>query len=385
LWSITDIGSQPVTSAVGGKANVTTDPSWGRLVIQNGLQSIILDPDRFNQDCYDPEMGTIRCRWVMRRRQFIGLIGGAAVWPLSARGQQKGRVSTICLVGVGSTIGEEARRAFESACSEFGWVEGRNIHIVYRSAEPSQMRAAVAELVASAPAIIVALGTSVLNAVREATTSIPVVFVGISDPEGVGIVANLARPGGNMTGLANFEPSMGGKWLQTLKEIAPHLTQIGILRFAGTQVRILRNIEGNAAASGMRVVDCPVRDGSEIREAIGAFDGEPDTGIIVFPDPVLGTFRSLIFELVAKQHHPTIYPFRSDAQAGGLLSYGINIIDQLRRSAFYVDQILKGARPGDLPVQAPTKFELVINLKTAKALGLDVPQALLARADEVIE
>ena len=135
----------------------------------------------------------------------------------------------------------------------------------------------------------------------------------------------------------------------------------------------------------MRVVDCPVRDGSEIREAIGAFDGEPDTGIIVFPDPVLGTFRSLIFELVAKQHHPTIYPFRSDAQAGGLLSYGINIIDQLRRSAFYVDQILKGARPGDLPVQAPTKFELVINLKTAKALGLDVPQALLARADEVIE
>jgi len=321
----------------------------------------------------------------MRRRQFIGLIGGVAAWPLSAYGQQKGHVSTIGLVGSGSTIGDETRRTFESACSEFGWVEGRNIHIVYRSADPSQMRAVVAELVASAPAIIVAFGTSVLNAVREATNSIPVVFVGISDPEGVGLVANLARPGGNMTGLANFEPSMGGKWLQTLEEIAPHLTQVGILRFAGTQVRILGNIERNAAASKMKVVDCPVHDGPEIQAAIGGFDGDPSTGLIVLPDPVLGAFRSLILELVAKRHHPTIYPFRIDAEAGGLLSYGINILDQLRRSAFYVDQILKGARPGDLPVQAPTKFELVINLKTAKALGLDVPQTLLARADQVIE
>jgi putative ABC transport system substrate-binding protein len=321
----------------------------------------------------------------MRRRQFIGLIGGAAAWPLAARGQQKTRYPTIGVVGPASTNDEEARRAFESACSEFGWVEGRNIHIVYRRAESSQMRAVVAELLASAPDVIVAFGTSVLNAVREATNSIPVVFVGISDPEGVGIVANLARPGGNMTGLANFEPSMGGKWLQTLEEIAPRLTQVGVLRFAGTQVRILRNIEDNAASSGMKVVDCPVHDGPEIRAAIGAFDGEPGTGLIVLPDPIFATSLSLILELAAKQHHPTIYPFRSDAQAGGLLSYGINILDQVRRSAFYVDQILKGARPGDLPVQAPTKFELVINFKTAKALGLDVSQTLLARADEVIE
>jgi putative tryptophan/tyrosine transport system substrate-binding protein len=320
----------------------------------------------------------------MRRRQFIGLIGGAAAWPLAARGQQKARYPTVGLVGPASA-NDETRRTFEFACSEFGWVEGRNIHIVYRSAEPSQMRAVVAELVASAPAVIVAYGTSVLNAVREATNSIPVVFVGISDPEGVGIVANLARPGGNMTGLANFEPSMGGKWLQTLKEIAPHLTQVGVLRFAGTQVRILRNIEDNAASSGMKIVDCPAHDVPEIRAAIGAFDGEPDTGLIVLPDPIFGANLSLIFELVAKEHHPTIYPFRRDAQAGGLLSYGINLLDQVRRSAFYVDQILKGARPGDLPVQAPTKFELVINLRTAKAMGLDVPQALLARADEVIE
>lgn len=321
----------------------------------------------------------------MRRRQFIGLIGGAAAWPLAARGQQKVRYPTIGLVGLTSTNDGENRRTFESACSDFGWLEGHNIHIVYRWAESSQMRAVVTELVASAPDVIVAYGTSVLNAVREATNSIPVVFVGISDPEGVDIVANLARPGGNMTGLANFEPSMGGKWLQTLKEIAPHLTQIGALRFAGTQVRILRNIEDNAASSAMKVVDCPVHDGPEIRAAIGAFDGEPGTGLIVFPDPIFGTNLPLIFELAAKQHHPTIYPFRSNAQAGGLLSYGINLLDQVRRSAFYVDQILKGARPGDLPVQAPTKFELVINLKTAKALGLDVPATLLTRADEVIE
>jgi putative ABC transport system substrate-binding protein len=321
----------------------------------------------------------------MRRRQFISLIGGAAAWPLAARGQQKARLPTIGVVGPASRNDEETRRVFESACSEFGWVEGRNIHTVYRWTESSRMRAVVAELVASAPDIIVAFGTSVLNAVWEATNSIPVVFVGISDPEGVGIVANLARPGGNMTGLANFEPSMGGKWLQTLKEMAPHLTQVGVLRFAGTQVRILKNIQDNAASSGMKVVDCPVHDGPEIRVAIGAFDGEPDAGLIVLPDPIFGTSRSLILELAAKEHHPTIYPFRSDAQAGGLLSYGINILDQLRRSAFYVDQILKGARPGDLPVQAPTKFELVINMKTAKALGLTVPPSLLIRADEVIE
>ena len=321
----------------------------------------------------------------MQRRQFIGLIGGAAAWPVSASGQQKTRYPTIGLVGLASTNDEEARRVFESACSDFGWVEGRNVHIVYRTAEPAKMRGVVGELVASTPDIIVALGTSVLNAVREATNSIPVVFVGISDPEGVGIVANLARPGGNMTGLANFEPSMGGKWLQTLKEIAPHLTQVGVLRFAGTQVRILRNIEDNAALSGVKIVDCPVHDGPEIRVAIGAFDGEPGVGFVVLPDPIFGPSLSLILELAAKQRHPTIYPFRTDAQAGGLLSYGINILDQVRRSAFYIDRILKGARPGDLPVQAPTKFELVINLKTAKALGLDVSQALLARADEVIE
>jgi putative tryptophan/tyrosine transport system substrate-binding protein len=324
----------------------------------------------------------------MRRREFIGLMGSAAASPFAARAQQGARYRTICILTVASADDAETLRrvkAFESAWPELGWVEGRNIHAVYRWADPSQMRAVVAELVASAPDVIVVSGTSVLTAVREATNSIPVVFTGISDPEGAGIVASLARPGGNMTGLANFEPSMGGKWLQTLKEIAPGLTRVGVLRIAGTQARILQSIEAYAASSAMEAVDCPVSDGPGIRAAISAFDGAPSTGLIMVPDPILAAYGSMIIELAANQHHPAIYPFRNFAEDGGLLSYGINILDQVRRSAFYVDQILKGARPGDLPVQAPTKFDLVINLKTAKAPGLDVPQTLLARADEVIE
>ena len=242
-----------------------------------------------------------------------------------------------------------------------------------------------AEVVAAAPDLIVANGTSVLNAVREATSTIPVVFIGVSDPEGVGIVTNLARPGGNMTGVANFEPAMGGKWLQVLKEIAPALTRVGVLHVPKTHVRILRSIQENAAPSAVEFADCPVLDESGIRAAIAAFEGQPRTGLIVLPDPILVSLRSVIVELAARQHHPTIYPLRIFTEGGGLVSYGINIAEQVRRSALYVDRILKGARPGDLPVEAPTKFELVINLKTAKAIGLDVPPTLLARADEVIE
>jgi putative ABC transport system substrate-binding protein len=220
--------------------------------------------------------------------------------------------------------------------------------------------------------------------VRAATSTIPVVFIGISDPEGVGIVANLARPGGNMTGVANFEPAMGGKWLEVLKETAPNLTRVGVLRIPNTHVRILRSIQESAASSAMEVVDCPVLDEAGTRAAIAAL-AQPRTGLIVLPDPILVNLRSAIFEMAAKQHHPAIYPFRSFTEEGGLLSYGINIAEQVRRSAYYVDRILKGARPGDLPVEAPTTFELVINLKTAKAMGLDVPATLLARADQVIE
>jgi putative ABC transport system substrate-binding protein len=247
------------------------------------------------------------------------------------------------------------------------------------------MRTQASELVAAAPEVLLADGTSVLAALREATQSIPIVFIAVSDPEGAGIVANLARPGGNMTGFANFEPAMGGKWLQTLKEIAPHLVRVGVIRNPAALTRIRQSIETEAASMGIETVDCGVRNADEINAAIGAFAGQPNTGLIVLPDPIMLAYRGMIIELAAKQRHPAVYPLRSYAIDGGLLAYGVSVQDQARRSAFYVDRILKGELPGDLPVQAPTKFELVINLKAAKALGLAIPPALLARADDVIE
>jgi putative ABC transport system substrate-binding protein len=321
----------------------------------------------------------------MRRRDFLSLAGAAAAWPCAVRARQ-GNPTVVVIMGPSANDAEWQRRVkvLESVLRDLGWAEGRNIHVEYRWADPRQFRAVAAEVVAAAPDVIVANGTSVLNAVRAATSTIPVVFIGISDPEGVGIVANLARPGGNMTGVANFEPAMGGKWLEVLKETAPNLTRVGVLRIPNTHVRILRSIQESAASSAVEIVDCPVLDEAGIRAAIAAL-AQPRTGLIVLPDPILVNLRSVIFEMAAKQHHPAIYPFRSFTEEGGLLSYGINIAEQVRRSAYYVDRILKGARPGDLPVEAPTTFELVINLKTAKAMGLDVPATLLARADQVIE
>jgi putative ABC transport system substrate-binding protein len=328
-------------------------------------------------------------RAAMNRRDFIRLFGGGLVgWPFAALAQQKGQLATVgAIMGFSPNypLAQKEVKVFERALAELGWSEGRNIHLDYRWASSSEMPATAGALVASNPSVILANGSSVLAAVRAATSSIPIVFIGISDPEGVGVVANLARPGGNMTGVANFEPSMGGKWLQTLKEIAPRLTRVGVLRFDRTQARILQSVVTDGAAGRTDVVDCSILDEPGLRTAIGAFNGQNSAGLIVLPDPFFGTYRSTIFELAAKQRHPAIYPFRSFADDGGLISYGVDLLDQVRRCASYVDQILKGARPGDLPVQAPTKFEMVINLKTARALGLDVSPALLARADEVIE
>jgi putative tryptophan/tyrosine transport system substrate-binding protein len=326
----------------------------------------------------------------MRRREFITLLGGTAAWPLMADAQQRERLRRIgVLLGLSAKDKEEQLRvkAFESAWPELGWVEGRNIHVDYRWApgDIALMRTQASELVATAPEVILAEGTSVLAALLEATQSIPIVFFGVSDPEGAGIVTNLARPGGHLTGFANFEPAMGGKWLQTLKEIAPHLTRIGVIRNPAALTRIRQSIETEAASMGIETIDCGVRGADEISAAIGAFAGQPTTGLIILPDPILLAHRGLIIELAARQRHPAVYPLRSFAIDGGLLTYGVDVQDQARRSAFYIDRILKGARPGDLPVQAPTKFDLVINLKTAKTLGLTVPPTLLARADEVIE
>lgn len=278
-------------------------------------------------------------------------------------------------------------KAFESAWPELGWMEGRNIEVDYRWApgDFSLMRTEAAKLVATAPEVILANGTSVLTALREVTQSIPIVFLGVSDPEGAGIVANLARPGGHMTGFTNFEPAIGGKWLQILKEVAPLVSRVGVVRNPAALARIWQNIETEAASTGIEAIDCGARGAGEINMAISAFRGQPNSGLIVLPDPIMLAHRELIIELAAKQHHPAVYPFRSFVDSGGLLSYGVDLQDQARRSAFYIDRILKGARPGDLPVQAPTKFELVMNLKTAKTLGLTIPTTLIARADEVIE
>jgi len=326
----------------------------------------------------------------MLRREFITIAGGAAASSLAAQAQQGSRLRRIgVLMGLSADDeeGKLRRKAFESAWPELGWIEGRNIRVDYRWAhgDTELMRTQASELVATAPEVVLADGTSVLAALREATQSIPVVFFGVSDPEGAGIVSNLARPGGHMTGFANFEPTMGGKWLQTLKEIAPHLTRVGVIRNPAGLTRVSQSIETEAASMGIEAIDCGVRSADEIKTAIRAFSGQPTTGLIVLPDPILVANRRLIIELAAEQRQPAVYPLRSYAVDGGLLAYGTDVQDQTRRSAFYIDRILKGARPGDLPVQAPIKFELVINLKTAKLLGLTVPPTLLARADEVIE
>ena len=222
-------------------------------------------------------------------------------------------------------------------------------------------------------------------AVRQATQSIPTVFVGISDPEGAGVVANLSRPGGNLTGFANFEPAIGGKWLQTLKEVAPNVTRVAVLRNPDGLKRIMTAIETSAPAFGVEALECSARNAEEIARVLGSVAGQPNTGLIMMPDPILTISGRLIIDWAATNRVPALYPFRSLVADGGLMCYGVDVADQVRRAAFYIDRILNGEKPADMPVQAPTKFELVINLRTAKALGLTVPPTLLARADEVIE
>ncbi len=238
---------------------------------------------------------------------------------------------------------------------------------------------------ASAPEVILAGGTPVLAAVREATDTIPIVFVGVSDPEGGGVVTSLSKPGGRITGFANFEPQISGKWLDLLKQIAPRVTGAAVLRNADALARFMQAFEEGALSLGMHATELNARNAVEIERALDAVSAQPNIGLIVLPDPIFAASRRAIIELAARHRIPAVYPFRSFTEDGGLISYGVDVADQMRRAAFYIDRILKGERPGDLPVQAPTKFELVINLKTAKALGLTIPSGVLAVADEVIE
>jgi putative ABC transport system substrate-binding protein len=328
----------------------------------------------------------------MRRRSFITLLGGAAAWPLAARAQLSERVRRVGVLmhlAADDPEGQPRITAFEQGMRELGWAVGRNLQIDYRwaASDPDRLRKYAAELVALAPDVVLALaGTPLVVALQQATATVPIVFVGVADPVGAGLVENLARPGGNTTGFTVYEYSMSGKWLELLKEIAPRVTRAAVVRelaIAGTGQ--LGAIQSVAPSLGVELFPIGVRDAGEIERAVTAFSRGSNGGLIVTGSPSTAVHRHQIITLAAKHYLPAVYPYRYFVASGGLISYGPDLIDQFRRGASYVDRILKGEKPADLPVQAPTKYELVINAKTAKQLGIDVPPTLIARADEVIE
>jgi putative tryptophan/tyrosine transport system substrate-binding protein len=329
----------------------------------------------------------------MRRREFILLLGSAAAaWPLAARAQQRDRVPRIGVyLAIAEDDPEAPRRieAFRKGLQELGWTEGRNVGVEYRfgAADAGRIATQVAELVALKPDVIVGNSTPVVTALRQATRSIPVVFVQIIDPVGGGLVESLARPGGNMTGFSDFEFGTASKWLELLKEIAPSETRAAVLMQQGLAPNIgfLRALEDVAPSLGVQLTAVRVRDAEEIERGLDGFACQSNGGLIVLPSPVSAVHRDTVIKLAVRHRLRAIYPFRYFVLSGGLLSYGVDNVELYRRGASYVDRILKGASPADLPVQHPTKFEIVINLRTAKALGLDIPPTLLARADEVIE
>jgi putative tryptophan/tyrosine transport system substrate-binding protein len=329
----------------------------------------------------------------MRRRDFITLLGGAAAWPLAARAQQSGQARRVGVIIASAQSDPEAQlraRSFEAGLRELGWVEGRNLRLDYRFVpEAGRLRAQATELVGLAPDVILAVATPVVAGLLPVSRNVPIVFAQVTDPIGSGFVPNLARPGGRLTGFTTFEFSVGSKWLEALKEIAPAVKRVAVVFSPDTApfAPLFWQPVVDAAARSFAVapMQMPVRDGGELTGEIEAFARESDGGLIVLPDVSTINNRDLIIALAARHRLPAVYPIRSFAAGGGLFSYGMDVADTFRRAASYVDRILKGAKPGDLPVQAPGKYELVINLTTARALGLTVPPLMLARADEVIE
>jgi putative ABC transport system substrate-binding protein len=329
----------------------------------------------------------------MRRREFITLLGGLSIaLPLVARAQQPERMRRIgiLLAATADDAAYQARvGAFLQALALLGWTIGRNVKIETRWAtlNAAELRRHAAELVALAPDVIVAHGAGPVGALLQATRTVPIVFPILGDPVGAGYVESLARPGGNTTGFMNIEFSMGGKWLELLKEIAPNATRVAVLRDTAEGSGTSQFAAIQAVAPSLRVEVSPVnmRDAGEIEHSVAAFARAPNGGLILTASGSAQLHRELIVTLAARYNLPAVYSERTFVAAGGLVSYGPDYIDQYRRAAGYADRILKGEKPADLPVQAPTKYELAINLKTAKVLGLTVPPSLLARADEVIE
>jgi ABC-type uncharacterized transport system substrate-binding protein len=324
----------------------------------------------------------------MKRRKFITLMGGAAAWPLAVRAQPTGTRRVGVLLG-GAATGRPELAAFVQALQQLGWIEGRNLRLEYRSGlgNAADTRKYAQELAAQAPDVIMVSGAGPLAGLLAATRAIPVVFTSVVDPVGTGIVESMSRPGGNATGFIQFEYSLSGKWLELLKQIAPGVTRATVLRdqeeSAGVgQFAVIQSV---ASSLGVEVVPVNVRDPGEIERTVTAFARGAGSAMVVTASAPTLVHRDRIVALAARLRLPAVYPRRLYVEAGGLTSYGFDIVDQYRRAAGYVDRILKGEKPADLPVQAPTKYELVINLKTAKALGLEVPPTLLARADEVIE
>ena len=326
----------------------------------------------------------------MKRRQFLTLLGGAALRSAAARAQQGvRRIGIMMNLAADDPEGQTRVAAFLQGLQEAGWVVGRNAQIDIRwgMGDPERIRKNVTELLALTPDAVFATTFPIVMELQQATRVVPIVFAGLFDPVGAGLVTSLARPGGNTTGFASFEYSLSVKWLELLKQVAPRVTRVAVLRDSLTPVGIgqLAAIQGVAPSFGVELTPIVVRDAGEIEPAVAAFARSPDDGLIVTIGTLTDAHRDVIGKLAARLRLPAVYPFPFFVRSGGLISYGTDIIDSYRRAAGYVDRILKGEKPTDLPVQLPTKIQLAINLKAAKALGLEIPPMLLNRADEVIE
>jgi putative tryptophan/tyrosine transport system substrate-binding protein len=328
----------------------------------------------------------------VRRRDFITLVGGAAAWPLAASAQQGDRIRHIGALLLTSEANPRSERyisSFRQRLQELGWVDGRNtlIDVRWGAWDSASFRRYAAELIALKPDVVLALGTPPVLALKEISPTVPIVFVAVTDAVGAGIVASLARPRGNATGFILFEYSIAAKWLELLKEIAPGVARVLVLRDSSTSPSGIGQFAAiqTVTPTGIELSVAGLQEVGEIERAIAEFAGSSNGGLIVTASPFGANHPDLIAELAARHKLPTVYPFRYFVASGGLISYGPDFVDQLGAAAGYVDRILKGEKPADLPVQAPTKYELVINMKTAKALGIDVPPTLLVRADEVIE